>query len=336
MASTRSFYGIKFKPGQALGFVLSIACVIGVILVVAQCFPNEWEWAAFLKPEPSNRVTVFVGYGAFVAALWGARIAVINMIRQHTINTLLQSRLSEIFIEKGARVNKSLEKYKKACSKHGAQNLNKSDFFKSDDLKYLLNFYEYIAVGLKNGDLDEDLLKDALRSVVLNLCEEFRDYINARQTVNPRLLCNLTNLEQRWRNEVHKPPVTVEDITIGHVLFLIFAPLALYCILVWLPLRLDKASAKMNGFKLTESEAYELCVNNLKQRSISPSTLKVAKVPAMVFVEGTYIFRWKHGEVMALNDSGASVAVSAACDIHAVTGEVLDFKWHLKKVDFGD
>ncbi|MEJ8296586.1 DUF4760 domain-containing protein [Delftia tsuruhatensis] len=331
MASTNFPLSIKFKPGQALGFVLSAAIVLGFFIVAAQLLPDEWDWLYLLRPDPTNRVTFFVGYGAFVAALWGARIAVINVIRQHTINTLLQSRLSEIFIEKGARVNSSLEEYKKDCSTRGAQYVTKSDYFKNDDLKYILNFYEYIAVGLKNGDLDEDLLYDALRSVVLNLCENFRDYINTRQSHNPRLYCNLTNLEERWRNEEKKSGFRADEIKLGHCCWVIAAFLAVYTLISWVPNSLSKTAAKANGYNITESEAYEKCAILFKEKSISPTSFKIRKIDPVVFAENIYVFKWKHGDVISANDSGALVAFTASCEVSAITGDVTEHQWVMRK-----
>lgn len=195
MASTDCLNVLR-KPGQALGFVIYVVCFCGFVMACAHLLPEGSFWAKELRVDSTNRVTFWAGYGAVLVALWGARVGIKNMVRQHTINTLLQSRLSSIFIERGAKVADGVANFK---ADPNAESI--LQYVEQDDLKYVLNFYEYVAVGIKYGDLDEQIMCDTLRGIVISLCSEFREYIKSRQEINPRLYINLTNLRDKWKAE---------------------------------------------------------------------------------------------------------------------------------------
>lgn len=182
------------KPGQVLGFVLYASVALGGAWLLIHFMSDNHEWVKVAKIEKDGRVAFAVGYLAYLAALWSARTAVINMVRQHTVNTLLQSRLSDVFIARGEAVAKGLDAHAAAGSSEPPHVFHVA----IDDLKYLLNFYEYVAVGIRYGDLDEEVMYNTLRSVVMNMCQHFEVYIDEEQAKNPRYFCNLIDLRNKW------------------------------------------------------------------------------------------------------------------------------------------
>lgn len=70
-------------------------------------------------------------------------------------------------------------------------------------LKYMLNYFEFMAVGIKAGDLDENLLFETVSSTVLRLHLRAQSYItftvDPQQGGQPMAYCDLRLLAQRWK-----------------------------------------------------------------------------------------------------------------------------------------
>lgn len=70
------------------------------------------------------------------------------------------------------------------------------------DLVLILNFLEEMAIGIKLGVLDEKLLKEFYRSIVISFSEKFGRFIFKRRkmTFNAKLYSSFENLSEVWRN----------------------------------------------------------------------------------------------------------------------------------------
>lgn len=77
-------------------------------------------------------------------------------------------------------------------------------------LKYILNFYEFMAVGIKKGDLDEELVYDTNSVQVVNLftrANAFIEYVNKPGPIGagqPLAFCELRTLVNRWRVRIQE------------------------------------------------------------------------------------------------------------------------------------
>ncbi len=77
-------------------------------------------------------------------------------------------------------------------------------------LKYILNFYEFMAVGIKKGDLDEELVYETNSVQVVNLfsrSKSFIDYVTAPGPIGagqPLAFCELKILAARWKLRIHE------------------------------------------------------------------------------------------------------------------------------------
>jgi len=77
-------------------------------------------------------------------------------------------------------------------------------------LKYVLNYFEFMAVGIRAGDLDEDLVYDTISSTVVGLYERagpLLDYYNAAGPgggAQPLACTDLTRLATSWRARLNQ------------------------------------------------------------------------------------------------------------------------------------
>jgi|TARA_R110002167_G_scaffold95474_3_gene254198 hypothetical protein len=70
-------------------------------------------------------------------------------------------------------------------------------------IRYILNFYEYLAVGINNKVYDESILKESMYTSLINVyerCESFIDVI--RKNGQKTAFCNFEGLAKNW---VSKP-----------------------------------------------------------------------------------------------------------------------------------
>lgn len=77
-------------------------------------------------------------------------------------------------------------------------------------LKYVLNYYEFMAVGIKAGDLDEDLVYDTISTTVVGLFERAKplmDFYNAAAPAGggqPLACTDLSRLATSWRARINQ------------------------------------------------------------------------------------------------------------------------------------
>ncbi|MCV6612656.1 MAG: DUF4760 domain-containing protein [Amphritea sp.] len=69
-------------------------------------------------------------------------------------------------------------------------------------IRYVLNYYEYIAVGIKRGIYDEKILKDSSYSTMTSMYEFCEPYIQSVRRVNARntTWCEFERLAKKWLN----------------------------------------------------------------------------------------------------------------------------------------
>ena len=138
-------------------------------------------WLELTQQTLQLNAAHWVGIAGILAAATGwvvtSMVNLHNARRQHTVNVLLQSRLSQAYQQRLRDVVKAFPVTPKVTPiKAGdwdvAENLEAID-----GVKYLLNYFEFVAVGIRTGDLDEKTLKMSLRGILITLCDMADIYI---------------------------------------------------------------------------------------------------------------------------------------------------------------
>lgn len=120
--------------------------------------------------------------------------------KQHTINVMIQAQFNADFraarnlISPMVRENRCLDRL----------DVDEPEGFR-DAIKFLLNHYEFISSGLRNGDFDEQIVKDCERGSVVKLWECCEQGIYGLRTTRARdtIYEHLQWLHKRWEK---KPP----------------------------------------------------------------------------------------------------------------------------------
>lgn len=201
------------KPGLWLGFFFWLTMVVGVAVIIA-----EYPWIVkeesidnrFFRLDGSKWLAFLGGWGAILGALTTARITLKNAIKQHTMTTLLQMRMSETYMQRARKVS---ERY---LSSNGEIYILDTENIRNPkpedcipELLYVLNYLEFISSAIRYGDLDENLMNESLRGMLCNNYECARALIHERRTLgqgrsNPLLFEHIEWLYLRWFDEKYQ------------------------------------------------------------------------------------------------------------------------------------
>jgi len=155
-----------------------------------------YEW---LHPEPLEIKNWPLTVGVFTAVIgWmvSAWVTLRNSIKQHTFNIWLQTRCSAKYMEHAEQINSA---YFARNAGDSQLDMTTADVTLKQSALYVLNHSEFIAVGIRTGDLDEMMVKQTMRGMMCGLYEFFRDYIEQEQQKNPSTYEHLTALYHRWK-----------------------------------------------------------------------------------------------------------------------------------------
>jgi len=132
--------------------------------------------------------------------------------KQHTVKILFDTRLSSEF-------RQHLE-WRKHCFPEG-QLVGAETYFDylearrsaelSDDraferrksaeaIRSLLNYYEFIALGIRSADLDEAMMYNTVRGIMCNLIADMHEIVAAYRHRDPRTYRHLVALYARWKS----------------------------------------------------------------------------------------------------------------------------------------
>lgn len=190
-----------FNPSRLLRLLLLLLFLAFVALIALRRGWIDWVPLASLavakaEVKDVDWVATTTIYFAVSGWLVNAIVTIRNSVKQHTINTLLQSRLSKTYMDEGDKARTALKPFSPDKIAPAAFIKNHSE---KNSVDYVLNYIEFIAVGMRHGDLHEGVLKDSMRSIVLSftgICSLYIEELRARP--NSRTFENLIWLRKRW------------------------------------------------------------------------------------------------------------------------------------------
>jgi hypothetical protein len=184
-----------------------LKCMIVVLTLILVAYAIFLYQAASEKGEIAEKYQSWAAIiGVYLAAvgwLTSAIVTVRNSVKQHTITTLLQTRLSTTYMDKAM---KALDFYLQSA--YSSFNPAPAAVVKAsaskNDIEYVLNYFEFLAVGIREGDLHENVLRLSMRGIVVRFTRTSSDYIQAlRQDNGPLTFANLLWLYSRWYDARH-------------------------------------------------------------------------------------------------------------------------------------
>ncbi len=179
--------------------------------IVYQQFPEN----------PSPRYITFATILGAIVALIGVIAALLTFTissranrvaqrKQHTITILLDTRLSDQFqiintmrkavYPPGETVDTTVFYADYKAPYAPARNSATCRRRGAEALVSLLNYYEFLAVGLDQGDLDETMLRKTVRGIMCRLVDDAREVIASERRKNDKTFEHLAALYADWRD----------------------------------------------------------------------------------------------------------------------------------------
>lgn len=207
MASAEAHPRHPRKPSRVLGFLLSAVLAATALFALAEWLGGRRIVLAAppIGLEKAQWVVLLGAVAAVAGWITSAIVTMRNSIRQHTITTLLNSRLSETYMSQTRLVNARYFTPSGAIYRLGEDEARSgAPEAQIPALRYLLNYFEFIAVGIRYGDLDETLMKQTFRGILCGVYEAAEPLIRQRRTTPPgrkaapRTFEHLHWLYERW------------------------------------------------------------------------------------------------------------------------------------------
>ncbi|HAV5312070.1 DUF4760 domain-containing protein [Acinetobacter baumannii] len=215
----RDNFFVKIRSSIQLLMMLILLGLVFVNILIWKGFFKEYEFLGFdlVNTDKFNKTTALVTILAAIAAVFGwiftSRVQIVNTVRGHSVQVLMNSRTSTIYLEKvdiAMKLRRCLIK-EAILEKNSTDNIylsvrrykRLSDQERSA-VHYLLNFLEFIAVGVRHNNLDESLIKGSLRTILKSNYMLFRFVIeHLRGPDNQPIYDQLEALHKRWDEEQH-------------------------------------------------------------------------------------------------------------------------------------
>lgn len=158
-----------------------------------------------LTSSTSNTVLLLLGtLAAILGWLCSTRSQVVSNRRNHSMQLLIESRLSERYMCSVNAVSSISNEFKKLNPKYDAlapEYFECLNIEQKNAIYYMLNYCEFIAVGIRFGDLDEHLMLNTFGSMLKTNYEFFKEIIKEKQKFKSSHFEHMTLLYNRW----HKP-----------------------------------------------------------------------------------------------------------------------------------
>ena len=132
--------------------------------------------------------------------------------RQHTFNALLTMGFSKEFLKLVEEISPAIR----------SNSLSPPlDDTKAKELMTILNHYEFLAAGIRNGNIDENLLRDSEGGMIIGLVEASQDYFKEIRQKRGRnaIYEHLDWLYRRWESSPPGRCQTILEFFVGHPLY---------------------------------------------------------------------------------------------------------------------
>lgn len=225
---------MKKAPSYKLGAFCFCLFLIYFLLLCWRLLPSFNEYS-FLGIVPKNYLagkwisTISIAFIPAIGWLFSGYISVRNLTKQHSMNILLQTRTSTEYVKHAIVAQKYInEEYSK---------INDDD---RNSIIYILNFLEFVSIGIISGELDENIFKQAWKNTFRLTNEIHKDTIIAYQKRIPSIWSNFVWINERWksekaiwtpRNEILKDLYIVFGIVIFTITSCFFFVLILSCLI---------------------------------------------------------------------------------------------------------
>ncbi len=204
-------YFYKVRSSVQLTLVLILIGIFFLNIVFWKIWFAEYAFLSFSIKNTAGNVkttalaTLLSASAAVSGWVFTSRVQIINATKAHAMQALMNSRNSTIYTEKVEKATYVASKIKeKHKLKDGDQIVvSENDYLELEPdernaIHYLLNFLEFISVGVRHNNMDEELIKGSLKSILKNNYIMFEPVIEYVRKRSPSNYTEMETLHKRW------------------------------------------------------------------------------------------------------------------------------------------
>lgn len=217
----RDSYFYRVRSSILLTLIMLLLSILFIQLMLWICFFEQDRFLGLsIKASTSASqssitalVAIFAAIAAVIGWLFTSRVQIINATKTHAMQVLMNSRNSTAYVGK---VDDAMELRKKLYDEAKEAGippeerivLTKEKYLKLSNeersaVHYLLNFLEFIAVGVRHTNLDEEMVKGSFQSILKNNYLLFQPVIEHVRVTVPTNYLELETLHKRWDEYNH-------------------------------------------------------------------------------------------------------------------------------------
>lgn len=213
----RDNFFLKIKSSNQLLLILILLGITFINILIWKGFLQEYSFLNFniKNTDTQFKTTALVTVLAAIAAVFGwiftSRVQIINTTRSHSVQVLMNSRNSTVYMAKVDEATKIRRKLVKELNlpkgekvQLSAVKFNELNDDEKSAITYMLNFLEFVAIGIRHNNLDEDLIKGSFKSILKSNYILFQPVIeHLRELDSPKTYNQLEMLHKRWDEDNH-------------------------------------------------------------------------------------------------------------------------------------
>lgn len=164
---------------------------------------------SLINKSGESKSTALVAMLGATAAVFGwvftSRVQIQNATKAHAMQALMNSRTATIYNERVDQAGKILKKIRnnRNLALNDFVSVSKDDYLllkqkEKAAIHYMLNFLEFIAIGVRHNNMDEELIRGSLKSILRNNYLSFQLVIEHVREKAPSNYTELEKLYKRW------------------------------------------------------------------------------------------------------------------------------------------
>jgi hypothetical protein len=167
--------------------------------------------------DKAPTIAITIGYLATVGWIYTNYMNMRNAQRAHTMNVLMQIRTNTVLNEhrlnylkrypRAGLTDADLPALKQEQLDPKSYNITSSNRAMPvlDSIRYMANLYEFISVGMKQGDLDESIIRMSLRAIMIGFYDQVEPWIKDVRSGQhiPTAYEHYTYYVERFKKRLH-------------------------------------------------------------------------------------------------------------------------------------
>lgn len=215
----RDDFFLKTRSGIQLLYALMMLGGVFLNLLVWKVGFIDYDFLGYNLREQDNKtkiiplITIMATIVAVCGWIFTSRVQIINAVKGHSMQVLMNSRTSTVYMQKvdatiKIRRDLILESTKSgdtAAEQKAVLTVEKYENLGNDEKSsviYMLNFLEFVAIGIRHYNLDEQLLKGSLKSILHSNYRLYSPVIKHLRSIDgDKTFLQIELLHSRWEEK---------------------------------------------------------------------------------------------------------------------------------------